>query len=103
MVSVINYEPRGVPLDVCGRMNTQNSKFRQLEVMGTFPIKQKQPDLLVVCICSLTVCESALLLLGRSFETWRCPKLKFSNYDSACERSYSQLIYKLSILQDCDT
>ena len=32
MVSAINYELRGVPLEVSGRINVQTSRFRQLEV-----------------------------------------------------------------------
>ena len=36
----------------------------------------RRPDLLVVCACSLTVCEPVSLLWDRSFETLRCPKLK---------------------------
>ena len=31
-VSAINYEPRGVPVEVSGRVNAQTSRFRQLEV-----------------------------------------------------------------------
>ena len=31
-VSATNYEPRGVPLEVNGRVNAQTSRFRQLEV-----------------------------------------------------------------------
>ena len=47
-----------------------------------------QSDLLVVCACSLTACETASLLVGCSFVTSTVPNLKFPNYDSACERSY---------------
>ena len=43
---------------------------------------------LIVCAYSLTACEPALLLVGRSFETSTVPNLKFPNNDSACERSY---------------
>ena len=32
MVSAINYELQGVPLEVSGRMNAQTSRFHQLEV-----------------------------------------------------------------------
>ena len=32
MVSAINYELRGVPFEVSGRMKAQTSRFRQLEV-----------------------------------------------------------------------
>ena len=32
MVSAINYELRGIPLEVCGRMNAQTLRFRQLKV-----------------------------------------------------------------------
>ena len=31
-VSASNYEPRGVPLEVSGRVNAQTSRFRQLDV-----------------------------------------------------------------------
>ena len=34
MVSAINYEPRGVPLEVCGGMNAQTSRFCQLNIMS---------------------------------------------------------------------
>ena len=54
-----------------------------------FRFKQRQHDLLVVCACSLTTCEPASLLVGRSFETLTVPNLKFPiNYDSACELSF---------------
>ena len=44
-----------------------------------------------LCAYSLTACEPASLLVGRSFETSTVPNLKFPNNDSACERSYCQL------------
>ena len=31
-VSATNYEPRGVPVEVSGRVNAQTSRFRDLEV-----------------------------------------------------------------------
>ena len=34
MVSAINYEPWGVPLEVSGRMNAQTLRFHQLKVRG---------------------------------------------------------------------
>ena len=43
---------------------------------------------LIVCAYSLTACEPASLLVGRSFKTLTVPNLKFPNNDSACERSY---------------
>ena len=62
--------------------------MRAEHTLKYFQFLQRQPDLHVVCPCSLTACEPASLLVGRSFETSTVPNLKFPNYDSACERSY---------------
>ena len=43
---------------------------------------------LIVCAYSLTACEPASLLVGRSFETSTVPNLKFTNHDGTCELSY---------------
>ena len=43
---------------------------------------------------SLTACEHAWLLVGRSSETLTVPNLKFPNYDTAYERSYSPVIFQ---------
>ena len=64
--------------------------MRAKRTIKYFQFEQRQLDLLVVCTCSLTVYESASSLVGRSFETSTVPNLKFPNYDSACELSYSQ-------------
>ena len=50
------------------------------------------PYLLVVCTCSLTACEPESLLGLTVLKLQGVPNLKFSNYDSACERSQSQAI-----------
>ena len=60
---------------------------RAERTLSTSGFNNRQCDLLVVCACSLTACEPASLLVGRSSETSTVPNLKFPNYDSACERS----------------
>ena len=44
------------------------------------------------------MCEPSSLLVGRNFETSTVPNLQFPNYDSACERSYYQVLRERALL-----
>ena len=72
----------------CSENFTLSSEIK-LDQLRTSPLTTTVWSTCSLCLNSLSACEPASLLVGRSFKTSRCPNFKFSDYDSVCEHTCS--------------